>query len=60
MSELSMSQMIRALQTYPALKGWERDQVSDAYAHSAAGTKVYHLSAKQQENVTVIFQRVYK
>lgn len=60
MTELSLSQMILALHAEPILESWERDFVATAYAHSAAGTKPFHLSVKQIENVKTIFDRVYQ
>lgn len=59
MTELSLSQMILALHAEPVLADWERDFVAVAYASSAAGTKPFHLSVKQIENVKTIFDKVY-
>lgn len=60
MTEISLSQMIQALHAEPVLADWERDFVALAYAHSAAGTKPFHLSVKQIENVKTIFDRIYQ
>lgn len=60
MTEISLSQMIRALHSEPVLASWERDFIATAYAHSAGGAKPFHLSLKEIENVKTIFQRVYQ
>jgi hypothetical protein len=62
MTDLTLSQKIRALYYGQelSLAGWEHDFVRDAYATSLGGEKPFHLTQKQQENIEVIFQRVYQ
>lgn len=59
MNSITLSQKIRALQQERVLSDWERDFVSQAYAASLGGSKIFHLSQKQQENIEVIFEKIY-
>lgn len=59
MTSITLSQKIRALQQERVLSDWERDFVSQAYSASLGGTKPFHLTQKQQENIEVIFERIY-
>lgn len=60
MTSLTLSQKLKALYVERSLSGWERDLVADAYGASAGGEKPFHLTLKQQENIEVIFSRVYQ
>ena len=60
MTSLTLSQKLKALHQDNSLESWERDFVADAYGASAGGEKPFHLSQKQQENIEVIFSRVYQ
>jgi hypothetical protein len=60
MTELTLSHKIKALYQERNLASWERDFIADAYATSLGGNKPFHLSQKQVESVTSIFERVYQ
>lgn len=60
MTSLTLSQKLKALYAERTLADWERDFVADAYGASAGGEKPFHLTQKQQENIEVIFERVYQ
>lgn len=60
MNSITLSQKIRALQQERILSDWERDFVTEAYSASCGGNKPFHLTTKQQENIEVIFERVYQ
>lgn len=60
MTAITLSQKIRALYVERILSDWERDFVSQAYTASLGGAKPFHLTQKQQENIEVIFERVYQ
>lgn len=59
MTPITLSQKIRALQQERVLSDWERDFVSQAYQASLGGTKPFHLTQKQQENIECIFEKIY-
>lgn len=59
MTSITLSQKIRALYVERILSDWERDFVSQAYQASLGGSKIFHLSQKQQENIEVIFEKIY-
>lgn len=59
MTAITLSQKINALFHERVLSDWERDFVSQAYQASLGGNKIFNLTQKQQENIEVIFERIY-
>lgn len=61
MTSLTLSQKLKALYHENwSVSTWERDMIVEAYGVSAGGEKPFHLTQKQQENIEVIFERVYQ
>jgi len=59
MSETTLGHMIQALYHERDLPAWERDFVIQAYFASSAGSRAFHLTLKDAENIQAIFERVY-
>lgn len=60
MTSITLSQKIKALYVERILAEYERDFVSEAYRASLGGAKPFYLTTKQQENIEVIFERIYQ
>jgi len=60
MTTLEFRHIIQALHQERCLPSWQRDFIRQAYATSLGGEKPFHLTAKQQENVIVIYKQHYQ
>lgn len=59
MTSITLSQKLKALYQERILSDYERDFVTEAYGTSCGGERVFHLTQKQQENIEVIFEKIY-